>query len=104
MGFFNFPIHFKSIEDELQDVLPFLKGRVLNAGCGNRDISDFLKKHYAQDVESCDIQSLIPGAIICDLTAVPKEDGRYDAILCNAVLEHVPDAVPLGTTAQANLR
>lgn len=92
MSVFNFPVHFKSIEDELRDVLPFLKGRVLNAGCGNRDISGFLKKNYAQDVENCDIQSSIPGAIICDLTAIHLEDGRYDSILCNAVLEHVPDA------------
>lgn len=93
MGVFQFPIHFKPIEDELKDVLPHLKGRVLNAGCGNRDISEFLKRHNAHEVENCDIQSSIPGAIICDLTSVPRGEASYDAILCNAVLEHVPDAV-----------
>ena len=92
MNFLNFPVNFVTIEEELKNVLPLLKGRVLNAGCGNRDISDFLKTYYAEEVENCDIQSSIPGAIICDLTAIPKEGKYYDAILCNAVLEHVKDA------------
>lgn len=93
MSLFGFPVYFKTIERELAPVLPFLKGRVLNAGCGNRDISAYLKQHHATDVENCDIQSSIPDAIICDLTSVPKEAARYDAILCNAVLEHVPNPI-----------
>ena len=90
MGFFRFPVNFISIERELENVLPYLKGRVLNAGCGNRDITDFLKKHRVSGLDNCDIQSAIPGAIMCDLTAIPKQDKYYDSILCNAVLEHVP--------------
>jgi len=70
---------------------PYLTGRVLNAGCGNRDISAYLKSWQAQEIDNCDIQSAIPGAILCDLTDIPKPAGSYDSILCNAVLEHVPD-------------
>lgn len=28
---------------------------------------------------------------VCDLSDMPVEDGRFDRVLCNQVLEHVPD-------------
>lgn len=70
---------------------PYLTGRVLNAGCGDRDISAYLESLHAQQVDNCDIRTSIPGAILCDLTEIPRPDSSYDSILCNAVLEHVPD-------------
>jgi SAM-dependent methyltransferase len=89
------PIVFQSLEDELKPTMKYVRGRVLNAGCGSRDITDFLMQHGAESVEHCDVKSDIPGAIIADLAAVPMEDNRYDTIICNAVLEHVqfPDKV-----------
>jgi SAM-dependent methyltransferase len=88
----RFPVCFMSIEEELRPSLMHLRGRVLNAGCGDRNISDLLIGAGAQSVDNCDIQSSIPGAFICDLREIPRPDSCYDAILCNAVLEHVPDA------------
>lgn len=79
------------IEQELQPVAPYLRDRVLNAGCGDRDISACMLAWNATSVENCDIQTSIPGAFFCDLTAIPRPDSSYDSILCNAVLEHVPD-------------
>lgn len=83
------PLRFQPLERELQPVLQYLHGRVLNAGCGDRDITDFLRSHGAAEVENCDIKSSIPDAINCDLRAIPRPDGSYDSILNNAVLEHV---------------
>ncbi|MBY0524323.1 MAG: methyltransferase domain-containing protein [Gemmataceae bacterium] len=80
---------FQPLETEMAPVLQFLTGRVLNAGCGNRDISDFLLRHQAEAVDNCDIRSSIPGAVICDLAKIPLPDRTYDSIFCNAVLEHV---------------
>lgn len=87
----KFPVNYISLEKELEPILPYLKGKVLNAGCGERDISSLLKRAHATDVDNCDIQTSLPGAFICDLTSIPKPDSSYDSILCNAVLEHVPD-------------
>jgi SAM-dependent methyltransferase len=87
----KFPVNFISIEEELAPLAQYFKGRVLNAGCGDRDITAVLKNWHASTVDNCDIQSSIPGAFCCDLTSIPRPDGSYDAILCNAVLEHVPD-------------
>jgi SAM-dependent methyltransferase len=94
----KFPINFIAIEKELEPVAPYLRGRVLNAGCGERDITQLLKSWKADVVDNCDIQTSIPGAFLCDLTSIPKPDLTYDSILCNAVLEHVPD--PEGVMAE----
>lgn len=87
----KFPVNFLPLDKELAPIASHLKGRVLNAGCGNRDISALLKSWHANEVDNCDIQTDIPGAFLCDLTSIPRPEASYDAILCNAVLEHVPD-------------
>jgi SAM-dependent methyltransferase len=87
----KFPVNFLAIEEELKPISKYLQGNVLNAGCGDRDITKLLKGWHAEFVDNCDIQSSIPGAFQCDLAKIPKSDNFYDSILCNAVLEHVPD-------------
>ena len=87
----KFPVHFMSLEQELKPISKYLKGRVLNAGCGERDISDLLQTWGASHVDNCDIQSSIPNAILCDLSSIPQNNQTYESILCNAVLEHVAD-------------
>ena len=89
----RFPVYFLPLEKELAPIISYLRGRVLNAGCGNRDVSEFLRAHYATHVDNCDVQSSLPNAIICDLQNIPHEDCSYDAILCNAVLEHLPNPI-----------
>lgn len=85
------PVIFQKLEDELQPVLKYLRGRVLNAGCGERDITQFLLENGASEVDQCDLKTSIPNAILCDLGSIPRPAGLYDSILCNAVLEHVRD-------------
>jgi SAM-dependent methyltransferase len=84
-------VHFQPLEMEVKAVSAYLKGRVLNAGCGARDLTDLLKSFGATEVVNYDIVSPIPGAIIGSLTNTPFADGEFDSIFCNAVLEHVPE-------------
>jgi SAM-dependent methyltransferase len=86
------PIHFQPLEWELAPVGAYLKGRLLNAGCGYRDVSPTLESFGAHPIVNYDIASTIPGAIIGSLDHTPFEAGEFDTILCNAVLEHVESA------------
>jgi len=76
---------FPSIERELGPYRHLFKGKVLNAGAGRRDISALVEgKLYSQDIQPAphiDIEG--------PLHEIPVEDGFFDTIICNAVLEHV---------------
>jgi hypothetical protein len=80
------PIVFQPLEAELAPTRKYIRGNVLNAGCGDRDLSDFLARNGATSVEQCDIKSAVPNAIIADLTRIPRHDASYDTVICNAVL------------------
>jgi SAM-dependent methyltransferase len=84
------PVHFQSLESELAPVARYLKGRMLNAGCGNRDLAGIAAIGAATSVVNYDVSSKIPGAVLGPLSRTPFGDQEFDAILCNAVLEHVP--------------
>jgi len=83
------PVVWPSLEEELKVVLPYLKGNVLNAGSGNRDISGFVTgKVYNLDI----YPHKLPGGIMLGSVAdMPLKSGFFDAVVCNAVLEHVKD-------------
>ena len=85
------PVHFQPLEWELQQVRQYIKSKVLNAGCGNRDLGDTLRGCGASEIINYDIESSIPGAIRGSLTETPFASGEFDTIICNAVLEHVPE-------------
>jgi len=83
------PVHFQPLERELAPVTRYFRGRLLNAGCGDRDIGAWLAALGVAEVTSYDIASTLPGAVIGPLEKMPFEDSSFDTILCNAVLEHV---------------
>jgi SAM-dependent methyltransferase len=83
------PVHFQPLEKELAPAARYFCGRLLNAGCGDRDISPWLASLGIADVANYDIASSLPGAVIGPLEAMPFADASFDTILCNAVLEHV---------------
>ena len=74
----------------LREVLPRLRGRVLDVGCGEKPYADWLRaadEHVGLDVVDGDAVDVVvtPGA------AWPFEDQSFDAVLCLQVLEHVSD-------------
>ena len=88
------PVIWPSLQEELKEYFKYFNGNVLNAGAGDRDISPFISgKLFNQD---------LPGGlhtknvhVYSNLDNIPIKDGFFDAIICNAVLEHVdnPDKV-----------
>lgn len=89
------PIHFQPLEWELEPLRTYFSGRTLNAGCGNRDITETLSGFGATEVINYDIASDIPGALIGPLEKMPFAAAEFDSILCNAVLEHVEAPEPV---------
>lgn len=69
----------------------YLSGRMLNAGSGSRDISDFLRRNGGGDLTSYDISSDDPAVILGPIESMPFDDASFDSALCNAVLEHIID-------------
>jgi len=86
------PVYFQPLEQELSSVAQYLSGHLLNAGCGSRNINNYLLANAATKITSYDIASDDPDVIVGPLEAMPFEDGTFDSVLCNAVLEHVVDA------------
>jgi SAM-dependent methyltransferase len=82
-------VHFQPLEWELAPVAGYFSGSVLNAGCGNRDLTEWFTGCGVAEVTSYDIASDLEGAVTGSLDAMPFDDARFDTILCNAVLEHV---------------
>jgi SAM-dependent methyltransferase len=85
------PVHFQPLSSEIDQVSGHLRGVLLNAGCGNRDIADLVLPHGVTKVVNYDIKSDIPGAVLGTLTDLTFESNTFDTIFCNAVLEHVAD-------------
>jgi SAM-dependent methyltransferase len=76
----------------LRPVAQYLSGHLLNAGSGSRNVSSFLHENGVTKITNYDIASNDPQVVVGPLETMPFEDGRFDSVLCNAVLEHVADA------------
>lgn len=79
---------FPSLVDELGAHAAALDGEVLNAGAGDRDLRALVpgrvhNQDIAEGLHNADID------IVSPLHEIPVDDGFFDAIVCNAVLEHV---------------
>ena len=85
---FTEPVPWPSLSEEFGDYSRYFKGTVLNAGAGDRDLSPFIEGQlYNQDLphgrhnRNIDIEA--------PLHSIPVPDEFFDAVICNAVLEHV---------------
>jgi SAM-dependent methyltransferase len=66
--------------------------KVLDAGAGEAPY----KPHFKHCIyETADFMAIdkpyVEQTYVCDLSSIPVEGGRFDAVLFNQVLEHVPD-------------
>jgi SAM-dependent methyltransferase len=84
---------FPSIEDEIGDYRRLFTGRVLNAGAGDRDVRALVDGELVNQDIAEGLHNSASIDILSPLHDIPVDDGHFDAILCNAVLEHVRNPV-----------
>lgn len=80
---------FPSIDSDLQEFRPLLRGRVLNAGAGTRKVSHLIEGELINQDLTWPGDSRTDIHIYSPLHVIPVPDEHFDAILCIAVLEHV---------------
>jgi SAM-dependent methyltransferase len=85
------PVHFQPLDQELEPVARYLRGHLLDAGCGSRDVRAFLEAGGVTQLTRYDLESNDPEVVLGPLERMPFDDDSFDAALCNAVLEHVGD-------------
>ena len=88
------------IDHELADIKEqgFFKGKVLNAGCGWRDISHLIDGKLVNQDLRYDDERRDNVDIYSPLDSIPVSDGYFDAVISIAVMEHVQD--PCGVMAE----
>lgn len=79
------------------EVLAFSKtiepgSKILDAGSGGQPYIDLFSHatYESADFEKVDKQYVKP-TYSCDLSAIPVEDARYDAVIFTQVMEHLPE-------------
>jgi SAM-dependent methyltransferase len=65
---------------------------VLDAGAGDQPYRDLFKHciYESADFEKVD-KPYAKSTYVCDLSDIPVEDGHFDAVICNQLMEHVPE-------------
>lgn len=65
---------------------------VLDAGAGDAPYRHLFEhaRYESADFEKLD-KSYAPSTYVCDLAAIPVADGRFDFIIFNQVMEHLPE-------------
>jgi SAM-dependent methyltransferase len=65
---------------------------VLDAGAGTSPYRKFFKHARYEAADFAELGTkYAPLDYVCDITDIPVEDARFDRILCNQVLEHLPE-------------
>jgi glycosyltransferase involved in cell wall biosynthesis/SAM-dependent methyltransferase len=84
------------VASDLRELIPDSVRSILDVGCGNGHITHALADRF--DVVGIDpshtaLARLNVPATAGSIEALPFADGAFDLVMCNDVLEHLPDAV-----------
>jgi len=80
------------LEEEIGEYKIYFKGKVLNAGAGFRDISSIVDGELVnQDIHHGLHNNNIH--LYSPIHEIPVDDDCFDAVICNAVLEHVANPI-----------
>lgn len=84
-------VHLRKMNGDFASTVPS-GSLVLDAGAGNAQYRDLFEhaRYESADFEKVD-KEYRPSTYVCDLASIPVEDERFDAIIFNQVMEHLPE-------------
>lgn len=86
----------RSLHRAVREFATQLRGRLLDVGCGSQPYRALFQvdEYVGLDIDSEATRRRAVADVLYDGGRFPFEDGRFDAVLCNQVLEHIfdPDA------------
>jgi len=76
---------------EMAGLAPMASGRLLDVGCGSKPYRALfdVAQYVGLDIDSPNSRQRGVADIFYDGTRFPFDDGRFESVLCNQVLEHV---------------
>jgi SAM-dependent methyltransferase len=81
----------RRLRSSMQALAQELSGRLLDVGCGTMPYRALfmVDEYVGLDIDSETTRRRAVADVLYDGTRFPFNDGRFDAVLCNQVLEHV---------------
>jgi len=93
VGMFINPFYFarRELTSAVRELAPQLGGRVLDVGCGDRPYERLIpsREYVGLEIDTPENRARGRADVYYDGRSFPFEDGAFDAVLCNQVLEHV---------------
>jgi len=89
----NILIHYISLK-EWSNVIPLLKGKCLDIGCGNRAMEEIIKPYISKYIgldHPDTLHNKRKADVLGSAHKLPFKNRIFDSIICSAVLEHLEE-------------
>ena len=93
LGMFTNPFYFarKGLADAIRSFAPRITGKTLDVGCGQKPYEHFFvtSEYVGIEIDTAENRLIKKADYYYDGVTFPFENGDFDSVICNQVLEHV---------------